>query len=137
VTVGTGSVRSGTVAALAAADTSYMSFNSTTSGTRTAAWWGNFGGVPGTLKSLKVSYRGKNSATCSQTLSLWSFAVANWVQLDARAVGTTEVLVEKLAGGTLSSYVSSTGEVRARVRCTNSAGSFFTSGNLLRITYTN
>jgi subtilisin family serine protease len=132
----TGSWRSGTVSALGAADASYLAVNSNTTYTRTTAWYGSFAGVPRTLKSLKVSYRGKNSRACTQTVALWSFASGTWVQLDARSVGTTEVLVEKAAGGTLANYVSATGEVRARIRCTTTAGSFYQSANLLRITYT-
>ena len=57
------------------------------------------------------------------------------MSLDTRTVGTTETLVERAAGGTLADYVNSTGDLRVRVRCSTTAGSFIASANLLRITY--
>jgi hypothetical protein len=51
-------------------------------------------------------------------------------------VGTTEVLIADLIpSGTLADYVSGTGELRVRIRCTNSTTNFFSSGDLLQIVY--
>jgi hypothetical protein len=61
-------------------------------------------------------------------------------RLDAaqlRSVGTMELQVDATPTGALADYVSGSsgdGDVAVRVRCSRS-GSFFTSGDLLRITY--
>jgi hypothetical protein len=136
VTIQSGSRRAGTAASLAAADSAYYQVNATTSGTRTSAWYGSFSSVPSSLTNLKVSYQGSNSRSCSQTVAIYNFANATWVTLDSRTVGTTQIRIADVAApGTLSSYVSSSGAVNVRVRCTTSSGSFYASGNQLQITY--
>jgi subtilisin family serine protease len=137
-TVQSGSQRSGTAASLASADSSYYQVDSTTSKTRTSAWYGTFSGVPSTLANLRVTYQGANSRSCSQTVAIYDSTTGTWVTLDTRTVGTTEVRIADLApGGTLSRYVSSAGNLYVRARCTTTAGSFFASGNQLQITYDN
>jgi hypothetical protein len=88
---------------------------------------------------LKISYKGKNSQSCTQRVSIWRWTTSSWVQLDSRSVGTTEVLIADLVPtGTLADYVSGSsgdGELRVRVRCTRSTGSFFSSGDLMKIVY--
>ncbi|MEA2448535.1 MAG: hypothetical protein QOG63_467 [Thermoleophilaceae bacterium] len=135
-TIQSGSLRSGAASALAAADSAYYRVNSTTSGTRTSAWYGTFGGVPSTLANLHVTYQGSNSRNCSQTVSIYNWRTGAWVTLNTRTVGTTETRIAGLApGGTLSDYVSG-GSLRVRVRCTSSGGSsFYSSGNQLQISY--
>ncbi|HEX2221088.1 MAG TPA: S8 family serine peptidase, partial [Candidatus Limnocylindria bacterium] len=116
-----GSARSGGAAQLGADDGAWYAVNSTASSTYTTDWYARVTGVPNSLLSLRVAYSGKNSRTCSQTVSLYRWSTASWVQLDARSVGTTEILVDKAAGGTLADYVSGSsgdGEVRVRIRCT-------------------
>ena len=136
----TGTFRSGTAANLAADDNSYYEVNSTTSGTRTTAWYGSFTGVTNSLSNLRVGYTGKNSRTCTQTISLWRWSSSSWVELSSRSVGTTEVAIANLApSGTQANYVSGStgdGEVRVRVRCRASGSTpFFSSGDLLQISY--
>jgi len=130
-----GSLRSGSYSQLAADDDSYYEVNSTSGGT--SSWYGRYTGVSNALKSLKVTYKGKASATCNQTLALWRWTTSSWVSLDTRSVGTSELLVEKSPTGPLADYVSGSsgdGEVRARVRCSRSS-SFYNRGDLQRITY--
>ena len=56
--------------------------------------------------------------------------------LDSRTVGTTEVRIADIAvGGTQSSYVSASGELRVRVRCKTTSGTFVANGNQLQISY--
>jgi subtilisin family serine protease len=134
--VQTGSVRSGTATRLRADDNSYYQVNSTKSGTRTSAWYGSFTGVPNGLRNLSLTYKGKNSRTCAQTLSVWNWTTDSWVQLDSRSVGTSEVRIDKKP--TEADYVSGgsgDGELRLRVRCTRSSGSFYSSGDLMSIVY--
>jgi polysaccharide biosynthesis protein PslG len=132
-----GSPRSGTAASLATDDNSYYEVNSTTSGTRVTSWYGRFTAVPNSLRALRVAYGGRNSATCTQSISIWRWTTSSWVQLDSRSVGTTEALVELAPPGAPADYVSGTsgeGELRVRVRCTRSA-SFVARADLLRIGY--
>ncbi|HEY3189575.1 MAG TPA: S8 family serine peptidase [Solirubrobacteraceae bacterium] len=135
-TIVTGTLRSGSVTSLTADDTTYLQVNSTTTSTRTSAWYGTFTGVPTALSALKATYKGKASATCSQTLAFYRWTDGQWVTVDSRSIGTTDTLIaDRSPTGTLSSYVSSTGQVRVRVRCTRTTSSFFASGNLLKLTY--
>ncbi len=137
VVIDTGSLRSGTFADLAAADTAYLRTNSTTPllGTRTSSWYGRMTSVPTALTSLKVTYAGFNSRSTTQVLQVYRWTTSSWVQIDSRTVSTTEVTISDLSpAGAAASYVSPAGEVRVRVLTTATA-SFNTAGNLLRIAY--
>jgi hypothetical protein len=114
----------------------YFEVNSTSTGTRTAAWYGRVPGVSRDLRSLRVLHTGRNSLSCAQTVSIRRPTTGTWLQLDARTVGTTEALVDRSAGGTLSDYVSTGGDVYVRVRCTSSSVSFHTSADQLRVVTT-
>ena len=134
-----GSLRSGSYSRLASDDNVFYEVSSTTSSTRTTSWYGVTSGVSNDLRSLRIAYSGRNSLTCSQTVSVWNWATGAWVQLDARSVGTSEVLVDRTVGGTLGDYVSGTsgdGEVRVRVRCTRGSSSFYSRADVLRVIYT-
>ena len=138
VTVLTGTLASGTAAALTSDDDVYLAVNSTTTGTRTAAWYGSFINVPRNLNTLSVNYKGNNSRNCTQTVAIWRWTTSAWVQLDSRTVGTTEVAINNLTPtGTLSDYVSgtgSTGELRVRIQCQTTAN-LTNRGDLMNIVY--
>ena len=131
----TGTLREGTAAALTADDNVFYRVNSTTSGTRTTSWYGSFTSVPATLADLRVTYVGRNSRSCTQTLAVWRWSDSTWQQIDSRAVGTADITIANLAPpGAAGGYVSSTGELRVRVRCTASTNGF-SSGDQMKITY--
>ena len=133
-----GTLRGGSYARLGADDDAYYEVNSTTSGTRASSWYGRIPGVSNALKSLKLTYKGKSSAACTQTLALWRWTTSSWVSLDSRSIGTTEVQVDKTPTGTLADYVSGAsgdGEVRARVRCTRTSSAFYKRGDLMQVTH--
>jgi hypothetical protein len=133
-----GSLRSGSYARLGADDNAYYQVNSTTSGTRTSAWYARFANVSNSLQNLRVSYSGKASASCTQTVAIWSWTTSSWVQLDSRLIGITELRIDKAPGGAPADYVSGTsgdGELRVRIRCTRSSPSFYSSADLLRVAY--
>lgn len=138
-TILNGALRAGTFENLASDDNSYYEVNSTTSGTKTVAWYGTFTGVTNALSNLRVSYTGKNSRSCTQTIAIWRWSNSSWVTLDSRTVGTSEIAIANLApSGTLANYVSGStgdGEVRVRVRCRVSGSAYFASGDLLQIAY--
>ena len=134
-TLNTGSYVSGGVSSLSADDGAYLRLASASG---SVLWWGRITGVPNTLKSLSVSYRGFSSAACTQTLSLYNWRTGVWTSLGSRSLGTVETETVAPAGGTLADLVSGTtgnGDVAARVGCTGS-GAFTTSSELLKITYT-
>jgi phosphodiesterase/alkaline phosphatase D-like protein len=140
VVIQSGTLRGGSAGSLVADDNVYYEVNSTTWwGTRIASAYASFTGVPNGLSNLKVSYSGKNSQTCSQTVAIWRWTTNSWVQLDSRSVGTAEVSIADLApNGTLADFVSGTsgdGQLRVRVRCTRTSN-FFSSWDLMQIAYT-
>ena len=129
-----GSRRSGSAASLSADDGVFYSVNSTSGTTRTISWYGRFDGVPATVGSLAVTYSGTNSRTCSQTVAIRRFTTSSWVVLDSRSVGANEIKVSGLTPpGSPSDYVSGTGTVQVRVLCKTTAGTFYSSGDLLEL----
>jgi subtilisin len=135
-TILTGTLRSGAFADLANADSTYYRVNSNTSRTRTTSWYGTFTGVPAGLANLTVTYQGQNSRACSQTVYVYRWSDSTWVSIDARSVGTADVrIADDVPAGAPSQYVSSAGQLRVRVGCTTTAGTFYSSGNQLRIGY--
>ncbi len=135
-TIQSGSLYGGNAASLNSDNNAYYQVSSTTSGTRTTAWYGRVTGVSNALTSLRVVYKGKNTASCSQTVALYNWDTATWVTLDTRSVSTTEVLIDRTASGTLNTYVSGTGtgDVAVRVRCTKTSN-FRSQGDLMQIVY--
>jgi hypothetical protein len=137
--VSAGTLRAGTVGRLSADDNAYYQVNSTTSATRRTSWFGRFADVSNDLGNLRITYKGKNSASCSQTVDVFRWTDSTWVPLSQRSVGTTEVNLADLApSGAASDYVSGDsglGEVRVRVSCTRSSSSFYSSADLMRIAY--
>ena len=130
----TGSLRSGTASRLSVADGLYYEVNSSSYQT---AWYGRFTNVTNSLGDLSITYKGKLSRTCTQTLSLYRWHTASWVDVDSRTVGTTPVLITTAVSGTLADYVSGSsgsGDLRLRVRC-QTTGSFVSSGDQMRISY--
>ena len=138
-TVQSGSIRGGTsFANLDSDDNVYFQVTSTSSGKRRSLWYGTFTGVSNDLRSLVVTYRGKNSRACSQTVQIYNWSKGSWVKLDSRSVGTTEVQIQKSPTGTLADYVSGSsgpGDLRVRVRCTRTSG-FYAAGDLLTVSFT-
>jgi hypothetical protein len=134
-----GTLRGGNYARLAADDNSVFAVNSTPTGTRVSSWYGRFTSIDNGLRGLTLTYRGNNTAQCTQTVAAYRWTTRTWVTLDSRAVGATEVQVNKTPAGALADYVSGStgaGEVRLRVRCTRTASAFNARGDLMRAVYT-
>jgi hypothetical protein len=127
-----GSLKAGDATSLRRDDNVYYEVNSSAGLIR---WYGSFQGVPNSLPSLKVTYRGKNSISCKQQLLLYDWTLADWRLVDERIVGAAEVEITKAPP--VGDYVSGSagaGELRFRVRC-DSPMSHFTSGDLMSIKY--
>jgi hypothetical protein len=134
-----GTLRSGDASRLRSDNDSYYQVSSTTSATRTSDWYGVTKYVSNALKSLKITYKGKNSASCSQAIYVYNWTSGYWVGLDTRTVGTSEVSVTATPTGTLADYVSGTsgdGDVAVRIRCARSDSvNFYASGDLMKVVY--
>lgn len=136
-----GTVSGGTTFAnLAADDALYFSVNSTTSGfTRVASWYGVHTGIPNSVTSLAITYKGKNAPSCSRTVSVRNFTTGSWTTLNGPVtVGAETQLTNLVPPGTLANYVSGTvgnGAVWVRVRCTKALSSFVASGNLMKVVH--
>ncbi len=137
-TILTGTLSSGNAAALVSDDNVYFAVNSTTTGTRTAAWYGSFTGAANHLSNLRVNYKGNNSRNSTQTVAIWNWTTSAWVQLDSRTVGTAEVAINNLLPtGILADYVSGTtgnGEIRVRIQA-QAAANLINRGDLMTIVY--
>jgi hypothetical protein len=132
------SLKSGSYTRLAADDDQFYEVNSTTVTPASMSWYAVFRSVPNDLTGLIVTYRGKNSRTCNQTLYIRNFTSSTWVNLGSQPVGTTETPLSTVTPGTAGDYVMGTsgrGQVRLRVRCAGAAGTFFSSADLMRIAY--
>jgi uncharacterized protein YkwD len=133
-TINQGSYLGGGISGLTADDNVNLRIASAGGG---VLFWGRMVGVPNTLKSLSVTYRGSSSASCTQTLSAWNWTLGVWSSLGSRTLGTTETETVATVGGNLADYVSNTtgtGDVAIRFGCTG--GTFTSSTDLLRISYT-
>jgi hypothetical protein len=135
-TIVTGSLSSGSATSLASNDEAFLKVASTTASPYTAAWSASFAGIPSSATSLSVTYSGKNSISCSETTSIWSFKGSKWVALDTRSVGTTEVTRVLPVSGVAADYISAAeGEVRVMVGCTSSSGKIAAQADLVRVSY--
>jgi hypothetical protein len=151
---GGGTLNSGTYKNLGLDDSLYYRVNSTTSGTRTTSWYGQFTGVPRASTGLTVTYKGRNcgtgTGTCPATtgkttfVAIWNWTTSAWVTLAGpTSVGTTDVTFGPIAvtaapsPGSWASYVgtgSNKGRVRVRVLTTGTTN-FVTGGNLMKLVY--
>jgi hypothetical protein len=134
-TITNGTYRSGSAASLNAVDGA--TYQVSTSVSRTD-WYGRITGVPNSLRSLTMTFNGSSSVTCTQRLMLYNWTSATWAMINSRTAGTTAVSVVVPVAGTLANYVSGStgyGDVYARVQCVSAMLTFFSSADLLQITY--
>jgi hypothetical protein len=134
-----GTLRGGGYANLAEDDTARYEVNATTTTPRRTDWYATFSGIPAGLQNLKLTYKGRNSVACTQTLSVYRWSTSSYVQLDSRSVGTTDTLIADIPVSSSSDYVGTgstyRGQVRVRVACQGPTVAFFSSGNLMKLVY--
>jgi hypothetical protein len=151
-----GTLRAGSYTALGVSDNVYYQVNSTTTGTtRTTDWYGGFTGVATGSANLTVTYEGHNNNNPNTgsppplPTSLWAWkwtAPAGWVQLGAgTTVGAADTTITRPFSSAspatpLSAFIGTgayKGQVRVRVLTTRTApaANFFTSGDLMKLTY--
>jgi hypothetical protein len=126
VVVVKGTPRSGGPPELAADDDSYLEIGSTRGGSTT--WYGKIFNVPRNISALSVTYKGKNAPGCHQHFEIrhWGGSgKSEWVLLDKRAVGETEIQLDAVPQGAPGGYVGGQGEagpVWLKVRCDRKNG---------------
>jgi M6 family metalloprotease-like protein len=138
VAISAGTLRSGTVTALANADGTYYQVNSTTATTRTATWAATVANVPNSTPGLQLTYKGANSVSCTQTIYLFNYTTNAWVTVKTATVGTSAVTTTVIPSGTMADYVSGTsgsGSVKVQVTSTSTSASFYASGDQVTIGY--
>jgi serine protease AprX len=135
----TGRYRSGGLADLEANDSDYLRVYSSSTAPTTSSWYASFGGVTNSLHELAITYEGKSSNTCQQSVSIWNWTSGAWESLDSRSVLASRTLTGLRPSGTPAHYVSGDaggGEVRVQARCVRTSGTFTHSTDVLHITYT-
>jgi hypothetical protein len=111
-----------------------------TAGPSATDWYAGFTGIAEGGTNLKITYKGKNSVSCNQSLYLWKWALAgSWVQVSApAAVGTTDVTVTVPTIADPTQYIGTgtyRGQLRLRVLCNGPTTSWVSSGNLIKLVY--
>jgi hypothetical protein len=132
-TITSGSLGSGVVGNLATNNSSYVVFNSTTTGTRVVDWYGSvvITQPKSTVNQLTINYDGKQSASKTQIVYLYNWVTAAWVQINSRSVSTTDVLVTSVQTSP-ANYISATGEIRLRVYSSGGTSNYTCSGDWLQ-----
>jgi hypothetical protein len=133
-----GTLESGGPADLQADDDQFLEIASPARPKFSTSWTATFTGVPNELTSVKLTLKGKASRNCTQSFWIRNWTADFWAKVDGRRLGSDEVELTKMVGGTLADYVSGTsgpGELRTRVMCKTGA-QFTTSTDLARLVYT-
>jgi hypothetical protein len=132
-TILAGSLNSGAFGNLSTNNSSYYVVNSTTTGTRSVDWYGavTITQAPSTVTKLIVNYDGKNSASKTQILYLYNWVTAAWVQIDSRAVTTTDVTITYTPTSFVN-YISSTGQIRLRVYSSGGTANYTCAGDWMQ-----
>jgi subtilisin len=130
LSVGPGTIASGTVSSLNSNDGTYLTIRSAriSSRTQTADWNTKTSITPITpdkVTSITITYDGKYS-TSSVTQKLYIYHnTLGWIQIDSRTVSTTDTKIT-WSSTTPTAYISSAGEISLRVYATKSTSSQFT-----------
>ena len=128
----TGSLKSGNVASLSADDGNFYVVSTVNSG---AHWAASFTGLPSSVSTLTVTYKGHAGTPCTQNFNLWNWYYNAWVSIAHTTAGTSDTTLSLAAPGQLSDYMF-LGELRVSVQCFRTdAASFDLSSNLVKIQF--
>jgi len=128
----TGSLKSGNVSSLSADDGSYYVLSTLNS---SAQWAASFTGLPSSISTLNVTYKGHAATSCTQNVNLWNWYYNAWVSIAHTTAGTSDATLSLAAPGQLSDYMF-LGELRVSVQCFRTdTASFDLSSNLVKIQF--
>jgi lysophospholipase L1-like esterase len=131
-----GTYGSGSVAAVAADDNSYLAVKGTTSGlTRYATTTFDFQGVARTATILDFTVIAKSSSSSTTVrISAYDFATGVWKQLSSSTIGTTESAKTQSITTNAGAYVDASGKVRLMIQGSKWFSSYTVSYELVRLT---
>ena len=126
-TILAGSLSSGDFSNLATNNSSYYQVNATSSSPRSSDWYASvtISQAPASVSKLTTIYDGAYTRSVTQTLFLFNWASATWTQIDSRSVGGNDVTITNVQAAP-ANFISSTGEIRLRVRGSLTANKSFT-----------
>jgi subtilisin family serine protease len=132
-TIQSGTLNAGSFSNLATNNASYYVVNSTTTGTRTADWYGSvtISQTPSSVTKLTLTYDGHNSRSRTQLLYLYNWVSATWTQIDSRTVTTTDVTITNVQTSP-ANFISSAGAIRLRVFSTGGSRNYTCSGDFMQ-----
>ena len=133
ITILSGKLSSGVIGNLATNNSSYYVVSSTTSGTRVNDWYGSvkITQSPSSISKLTINYDGKNSISRTQIIYLYNWVTATWTQIDSRSVSSSDILISKIQTSP-SNFISTLGEIRARIYSTGGTSNYTSSGDWLQ-----
>lgn len=135
VTMINGSVTSGSYSTLATNNSSRMYVTSAKSGTTYYTDWYGSHTLAGTPSSMTITYDGRFSVSRTQVLYIYNFSSSSWTQINSATVSTSDV-TKTWTTTSPSSYVSSSNQVRVRVKGNTRTSSYTCQGDYMAVTYT-
>lgn len=132
-TVLSGSIQTGIFGNLSTNNSSYFVVNSTNQNVRKTDWYGSvkITQSPSSVTQFTLNYDGNNSSSNTQILYLYNFLTSSWTQIDSRNVSSSDVAISYTTTTPLM-YISTTGEIRARVYASGATNDFKSSGDWMQ-----
>lgn len=132
-TVLSGSIQTGIFGNLTTNNSSYFVVNSTNQNVRKTDWYGSvkITQSPSTVTQFTLNYDGNNSLSNTQVLYLYNFLTSSWTQIDSRNVASNDATISYTTTTPLM-YISTTGEIRARVYASGATADFKSSGDWMQ-----
>jgi hypothetical protein len=127
------------VPSLSVDDRSYFQVQSESigGGRQRATWYGVFANAPSTLTDLDVTYIGRASRPCTQTISLFRPSDSQWVPFGSPQTKVNRETTTSFTVATPSAYVQSNGQLWGQIDCAASSKQPCTlSGDFLHLGYT-
>ncbi len=134
VTMLQGTINQGSVASLAVADGTRLIVSSALSGGSYRTDWYATATLAHPPTSLTVRYDGSFNTTRTQTLYLYNWSTAAWVQIDQASIGTATT-TRTWSTTTPAAYVNAAGQVRLRVQGNTRTSTYTSRGDYMAFTY--
>jgi len=136
ITISSGSYDWGTLISFHASDADTYDILTAADGDLEVIDWyasTNIVNTPSSVTELTVTYKGQYSvAAVTQEFYLYNFATTSWDFFDSRNVGNSDdVTISVVVTSNAQDYISTTGEVRTRIRGEKAAAEYFVWANFL------
>jgi Cadherin-like domain/Galactose oxidase, central domain/Kelch motif len=131
VSITNGKYDSGTLKSLSAEDNdTYDILSVSTTAGQVTDWYGttnmSMSGPPSAVNQLTVTYSGVYSrSSVTQQFYLYNFSTASWDLLKSQTVGNSSDVTVTATVASPQRYISSTGEMRARIRGSRNGSGFY------------